>query len=637
MPDFGYAGEILKVDLSNGKVEKLESKEYTDRFIGGHGVAAKLYRDFVPPAAKADSAENCLIAASGPAAGFPGFAGGRWKLCAKTPLNTTDSFNYGNFGERWGSYLKFAGYDALVVQGKAEKPVYLYIHDGKIDFKDASHLRGLSTFDATDEIKTELGKGVSVLAVGQAGENGITFSVVQAEGASGSGGMGAVMGYKNLKAIAVAGNKRPVAAHPERVRELIDIIRNGRNKTPVPSWWGIPGVSRAHACYGCGIGCTRELYPAEKGRDYKALCQATNMYIPWVMRYKYPKADSQLLATRLCDGYGLDTIVMEAVIRFLEACYQEGVLDEKRTGLPLSKIGTPEFIRELTRMIAMREGFGKVLAKGVIEAAKEIGLEAEKLLSTAIATPGGEKKDYDPRLLISTAISYATEPRRSISQTHDIVNPVMMWMGMGPEAKPGSMLSAENLRRIAEKAWGGALAVDFSTYQGKALSAKMIQDRVAFKESMVLCDLRWTMTMAIRLLGTTTDNVTEAQVYSAITGKDMDEVEMMRTGERIFNLQRTIMLRDGRRGRKDDVILDYYFTEPVKENELFWNFKAMVPGKDGEVMSKLGATLDRDRFNAMMSEYYALRGWDDNGYPTQAKLHELGLGDMGGGGGGRGK
>jgi aldehyde:ferredoxin oxidoreductase len=629
MPDYAYAGQILKVDLSNGKVTKQPGKEYTDKFIGGHGVAARLYWEMVPAEAGALDPENCLICASGPVSGFPGFAGCRWKIVSKTPLNTPESFNYCNLGEKWGSVLKFAGYDALAVQGKADRPVYIYIHDGEVEIKDASRLRGLPTFDAADELKAELGSGVSVLAVGPAGENLVPFSTVMSEGSSGSGGMGVVMGSKNLKAIAVAGNKRPPAADPDRVRQLIKIIQDNRPKNNMPTIWGIPGLSRLKPCWGCGVGCYRETYPAEKGRQYKVLCQASNIY------EKFPATRTgdtdSLLGTRLCDGYGLDTSVIQAMIEFLDICFKEGILTEKQTGLPLSRIGSMEFNEKFFRSIALKEGFGEILAKGIIPAAGEIGQKASDILHMFVATPGSEKKDYDPRVLMTTAISYATEPRRPIQQLHEISSMAMAWLGMGmsPGAKPGSMFSAADFRKVAEKLWGSAAAADFSTYEGKALAAKMMQDRVFFKESMILCDLRWTMTQAGRVLGTSKDTVTEEQVYTAITGKEIDTAEFNRTGERIFNLQRAILLRQGWGGRKGDTILGYFFTEPFKKGELFFNEEGLMPGSDGEVISKIGATVDRNEFEKMKTEYYGHRGWDAaTGYPTKAKLEELGLKDV---------
>jgi aldehyde:ferredoxin oxidoreductase len=630
MPEFGYAGNILKVNLSDGKIEEQPTAAYTDKYIGGHGIAARLYWEMVPPQAKPADPENCFICASGPVAGFPGFAGFRWKICGMSPLGNPESFSYCNLGDRWGATLKYAGYDALAVQGKADKPAYLYIHDGKVEIRDASHLRGQTTFDASDSLKAELGKGVSVLAVGPAAENLIPFSIVLAEGgASGSGGLGAVMGLKNLKAIAVAGNKHPVAAHPDRVRQLAETIRVNRPKIKISPMWGVPGLTHRRACYGCGIGCSREVYTAEKGRSYKALCQASDLYTAPSLKYSGKRDGAHLLATRLCDGYGLDSSVMQSMVEFIEACYQEGIIDEKKTGLPLSKIGSSEFIQELTRMIAFKEGFGATLARGIIAAAAEISPRAEEMLHLFIATRGSEKKDYDPRLLITTALFYATEPRRPIQQLHEVCTLAMTWLGMDPDAKPGAMLSTENFRKVAAKIWGNVIAADFSTYEGKALAAKIIQDRVFAKESLVICDLRWTGSQVTRALGTTADTVTEAQVYSAITGKEIDDAEFARIGERIFNLQRAILLRQGWQGRQGDSLLVYFFTEPLKENELFYNANDLMPGKNGEIISRVGAVVDRNEFEKMKTEYYGYRGWDAaTGFPKKAKLEELGLNDV---------
>jgi aldehyde:ferredoxin oxidoreductase len=630
MTQYGYAGQILKVDLSNGKSTRLPSKDYTDKYIGGHGIAARLYWEMVPPETKAADPANCFIAASGPVAGFPGFAGSRWKLCGMTPLGSPESFSYCNLGERWGSILKFAGYDALVVQGKSDKPSYIYIHDGKVEIRDASHLWGQSTFDASDALKAELGDGVSVLAIGPAGENLVPFAIVLAEGnASGSGGLGAVMGFKNLKAIVVAGDKRPVAADPDRLNKLAEIIRVNRPRMDMPSMWGVPGLTRPHACYGCGIGCSRETYPAEKGRQYKALCQSSHVYIAQATKYTGKNDGSHLLGTRLCDAYGLDSSVMQSMIEWLEACYQQKLIDEKKTGLPLSRIGGPEFIRQLTRKIALKEGFGEILARGIISAAASVGPGAQDMLHMFIATRGSEKKDYDPRLFITTALFYATEPRRPIQQLHEVCSMVMMWLGVGPNAKPGTMFSVENMRKIAAKIWGSPIAADFSTYEGKALAAKKLQDRVFAKESLIVCDLRWTTTEAFRTLGSAGDTVTESQVYSAITGKEVDDAGLCRLGERIFNLQRAIFLRQGWPGREGDRLLDYFFTEPLKKGELFFDEDALVPGRDGEVISKVGAVVDREKFEKMKTEYYQLRGWDAaTGFLKKAKLEELGLQDV---------
>jgi aldehyde:ferredoxin oxidoreductase len=629
VPDYGYAGKILKVNLSSGKAEWQPSADYTAKYIGGHGLAARLYWEMVPPQAKVADPENCFICASGPVTGFPGFAGFRWKICAKTTLGDTESFSYGNLGDRWGAILKYAGYDALAVQGKAEKLSYIYIHDGEAEIKDATHLRGLSTFDTSDTLKAELGKNVAILCIGPAGENLVPYSIVLAEGgASGSGGLGAVMGTKNLKAIAVAGDTRPTAADPARVRELVALIQTHLQKSPMLPL-AIAGLTRLHHCYGCGIGCYREVYPAEQSRDYKALCQASMFYQPFAMRYNQGKNDgSHLIATRLCDGYGLDSMVIESIVEFLNAGFKEGFANEKETELPLAKIGSAEFMQELTRKISLKEGFGATLAKGVIAAAEALDVADE--LPRFIATRAGEKKDYDPRMMITTALFYATEPRRPIQQLHEVAQIVMMWSDMmGHGGKPGELFTTDDFRTFATKIWGSDAAADFSTYEGKALAAKKIQDRVFAKESLVLCDLRWTISQIARTLGKTGDTVTEAQIYSAITGQETTDTALAQMGERIFNLQRAILLRQGWRGKKDDTLMDYYFSTPLQKGELFFNAECLMPGRNGATISRAGAVVEKDKFETMKSEYYLLRGWDTaTGLPNKSKLIELDLQDV---------
>jgi aldehyde:ferredoxin oxidoreductase len=277
-------------------------------------------------------------------------------------------------------------------------------------------------------------------------------------------------------------------------------------------------------------------------------------------------------------------------------------------------------------MIARREGFGEILAQGTIAAAREIGSEAEEMLHRYIATRGSETKDYDPRLMITTSLLYATEPRRPIQQLHGVCSLVMAWLGMDDTSKPGEFFTIENFRNVAEKFWGSAIAADFSTLEGKPLAAKTIQDRNLVKESLVLCDPTWPIMVVPGGVG---DATLESRIYSAITGKETDEPELNRAGERIFNLQRAILLRQGWQGRQDDQLLDYYHSAPLEKDEIFWNVDGLVPGKDGEILSKIGTVVARDDFEKLKDEYYELRGWDTaSGLPTETKLAELGLQDI---------
>jgi aldehyde:ferredoxin oxidoreductase len=316
---------------------------------------------------------------------------------------------------------------------------------------------------------------------------------------------------------------------------------------------------------------------------------------------------------------------MAPLVLWIIECYKEGLLTEKETGLPLAKAGSAEFIEILTHMIAFREGFGAILAQGFDKAADTIGPRAKDLMFKFVATRAREAKDYDPRLFITTGLLYATEPRRPIQQLHGVSIPVMTWLSWARKM-PNAFFDSADIREAARRYWGGEIAADFSTYEGKALAAKKIQDRVYAKESLILCDLMWPM-MSHNTPGEHVgDPSMENRILSAITGRETDEAALAKIGERVCNLERAIQLRLGWQGRKDDVVLDYFHDEPMKPGEIFFDPEAIVPGPGGEIISRTGCVLDRQKFEEMKTDYYRLRGWDvKTGYPTVAKLNELGL------------
>ena len=627
MTEFGYAGKILKIDLSDGSTSTLPSADYTDRFLGGRGIAAKLYWDLVPPDTGALDPDNCLICVTGPVAGFTKLAGCRWQICAKTPAMDPEAFSYANLGDRWGSWLKYAGYDGLVVRGKADKPVYLFINNDTIEIRNASSLWGKTTFEAADHLKAELGKAVSVLTIGPAAENLVCFATMLTDdGASGASGLGSVMGSKQLKAIVVAGNKRPQAADPERLGRLTERVITLRKDTWKNWLDDIPGTTKLRPCYGCATGCFRKSYRAEGGRRFKFFCQAMHVYWEIPKKYHEDWQEVSLRAIRLCDGYGLDTTVMQPLIAWLSNCYQEGVLREKDTGLPLSRIGSAEFIEELTRKIALREGFGDLLAQGTIKTAAQVGQKAQELLSASIVTRANETRDYDPRLVLTNTLLYAMEQRRPINQVHELTHALWMWLNW-TNREEGAFLSYDDFCVVAENFWGSAAAADFSSYEGKALAAKKIQDRTYAKESLILCDFLWPIIWVRFADDHTGDPTMESRVLSAITGKEMDEAGLHKIGERIYNLQRAILLRQGWGGREGDRLMDYLHEEPLQD--VFFNPDCLVPGKDGEIISRKGASVDRSGFEKLKSEYYELRGWEVNsGLPTETKLQDLDLADV---------
>ncbi|OGO21983.1 MAG: hypothetical protein A2144_10505 [Chloroflexi bacterium RBG_16_50_9] len=629
MSGFGYAGKILRLDLSGGTTGVIPTVEYADRFLGGRGVAAKLYWDFVPPATRAFDTENCIIIMTGPLAGFTRFAGCRWQICSKSPEMERENFSYANLGGSWGAWLKYGGYDGIFITGKSDIPVYLYLHDGRAELRDASYLWGKTTVETEGILKAELGRDARVLEIGPAAENMVYFSTVYAsEHASGSGGLGPVFGSKKLKAIAIKANprNRPLAADPEKLerlaRQVFDL--KTRNWEPYPEF---EKLGRLRACYGCIDGCSRRAYSAEGGRDYKSFCQSAIFYVEPAQQYADKNAEVYRLAARLTDKYGLDSVVMQPLVDWLGRCYAAGILTEAETGLPLSEIGSARFIETLVRKISLREGFGDVLAQGTVKAAGIIGRGSEKLISRAgIATSGSEKSDYDPRYFLANALLYATEPRRPIQMLHASARPINRWLNWLEKAD-NAFLSSEIFRDIAEKYWGSAAAADYSTYEGKALASRTIQDYSYIKESMIVCDFVW----PFHEVHSPDKNIRcctlESRIHSAITGRPFDESSLFTIGERIANLQRAILLMEGWPGRQGDRLMDYLYEEPLES--VYFSSTCVAPGPGGKVISRQGAVVDRQKFEQLKDEYYRLRAWDlETGFPTVAKLEQLELGDV---------
>jgi len=631
MAVFGYAGKILSVDLSSGSVAGLATLDYADRFLGGKGLAAKLYWNQVPLTARAFDPENALILATGPLAGIPVIGGSRWQVCGKSPAPSPERFCYCNLGGRWGAEMKFAGYDAILIRGKSERPVYLFLHDDVAELKDASALWGRGAIETREILKSELGGAVGVVAIGPAGENMASMATLLADNdASGSGGLGAVMGSKNLKAIVVKGAKKRVkVARLERLRELTAYFR-GLGKEPISMAGGmtlrITGPrTKKEPCYGCLGNCLRRAYEAEDGKRGKFMCQAATFYQPMAERYYGPGYEIPFHATKLCDDYGLDTLAITLIIIWLQRCYRAGILTDESTGIPISKLGSLEFIETLVRKISLRDGFGDILAQGVLKAADWVGPGAGEQI-TGYISKAGQPNISDPRLYITTALLYAMEPRPPLPQLQEVSRVILKWLEWGNRAE-NSYVSTEVMRRIAQRFWGSEIAADFSTFEGKALTAKRIQDREYAKECLILCGFLWPIMDLEHSEDHVGDPALESKILSAVTGKDVDEEGLYRIGERVFNLQRAILVREGHQGRGDDILPHSWHTVPLKGD--LANPECLVPGKGEEVLSRRSSVVDREEFERTKDEYYQLRQWDvATGLQTRAKLEELGLKDV---------
>ena len=618
----GYAGLIGLVDLSSGQVDYRPTNIYSDNFLGGGGIGCKLYWQESVVGGEAFDSRSPLIFTTGPLGGFTGLAGSRWQVCGKSPVAAPQHFSYGNMGGSWGAYLKFAGFDGLVLKGEAEKPVYLFLHDGVCEIRNASHLWGKGTTHTQKVLKNELGAATRVMTIGPAGENRVTFATLLADdNASGSGGFGAVMGSKKLKAIAVSGRRRLIPAFPDELRRLANKLRGLKEDMDYEVPQAQPGlIARRKACYGCIAGCSRHLLEARDGRKSKYLCQNSDFYKERANHYYGRRNEGAFVANWLCDEYGLDTSAVEALILWLSRCHKAEIITDTSVGLPLSRIGSLEFIESLVRKISSREGFGEILASGISNAATFLGQRSRSLFGDTIYADG-TVVGYCPRLYIVDGLFYVTEPRVPYSQLHEVTEPIWAWLDYVNKAE-GAWVTSEVVKSIGRRFWGGEAAADFHTYEGKALAAKEIQDRQHLKGCLILCDFSWP-TVEIEYF----EPEILSQVIAAVTGRNLSLSELKRIGERVFNLQRAILIRDGHLGRQEDTLPDSWYSVPVKSS--FLNADCLVPDHSGLPVSRKGEVVNRECFERMKDEYYELRGWDvSTGIQMAERLDKLGLNEI---------
>jgi len=631
---YGWTGKILRVDLSERKISQMKIDEYNHRFIGGRGIGEKIYWDESSPEKDAFHPESRFILMTGPLAATSAPSSSRWLVCGKSPVLYPENFVSTNLGGFLGAALKQAGYDGLIIQGKADKKVYLSIENEKVEIKDASHLWGLTTSKTMQLIRNELGKETKVLTTGPAGENAIRFSTMATDaGGSGTMGFGSVMGSKNLKAIAVRGSGKIRVADPDQIHYLRQRIR----KMTGEGYYNLYGIATPLAetevvkqvrCHGCPQGCWRSLYKADSGEEGIRKCQAAFFYFLWDRKLHGEVTKVSFLATGLANEYSLCTMDLAGMLVWIEKCFEKGILTERETELPLSQMGSLEFIETIVKKISYREGFGNILAEGTMRAADIIG-KGTKEMAIDHFTQTGRGIAYGPKVFSTSALIFATEPRPSTTALHEISEPLTKWALWYTTKGSYTYISTEVLRKIAKRFWGGKEAVDFSTYAGKPLAAIKIQNRQYAKESLILCDFAWPIYDDASSEDHVGDASLESQLFSAVTGKEMDETELDHIGERIFNLYRAILLRDGRKGREDDFLPESQFKEreePIYDVFAMFNPDLFLPGKGDEIISRKGKALEKDKFERMKDEYYKLRGWDvPTGLLKKEKIRELNL------------
>lgn len=626
---FGWSGKILCVDLSGSTTAQLNTMDYADRFLGGRGVATRIYWEQVPSDAAAFDPANSLILMNGPftATGVPGAS--RFEVVSKSPMLNPEFFCYGNVGGSFGPYLKRAGFDGVVVNGKAEKPVYVYINDGHVEILDAKGLWGKGTHNVHKLLKKKHGQQIQYVTTGPAGENMCRSATLMTNNeGSATGGFGAVMGSKNLKAVVVSGTGQPAIAQPEKLKELIrltmTISKRGTLRLPYPKQYAT--YKGKSSCYQCALDCLRGKYKTNSGKEAITKCAPLIFYLPEAMaRREENKIDAAFDATDICNDLSLCVGEMRSLLDWLRKCYEAGFLTKNQTGLDIAELGTREFIEKLLTMIARREGFGDILADGLSRIGEKLGEEA--LTYFQLVKPGiGSGTSYSPRMYYTNAMLYATEPRTPIAALHEVSYMIARWLlhQLRPDLSP---TTAKVFREATKKFWHHEKAWDLTIYEGKAEAGVVIQNRTCVKDSLLLCDCAWPFVDSFNTPDNIGDPALESKIFSAVTGIETDEMGLLQYGARIINQQRAILLREGWKAKEDDVVAEFNYTAPLEEDML--NPRLIVPGPTEEPVSIRGNLLDRNKFEEMRETYYDLRGWDpESGLQRAETLIQLDMSEL---------
>jgi aldehyde:ferredoxin oxidoreductase len=633
---FGWTGKILQVDLATGAMEMLPTHAYAEKFIGGRGIAAKLYWDMVGPMPDAFAPENPLIIMTGPLAGTPAPACSRIVMLGTSPLLYPDQCGIASMGGTAAAKLKAAGFDGVVIRGRARSPVLLHIHNGCAELRDARDLWGLDIPETQGMLSGRYARDAAAMCIGPAAERLVRLSLVAGSNGSFAGhGFGAVWGSKQLKALVIEGNGKPAVARPEELTGINQQIRTmikGRNLIdPV-----LPDIElvRRTPCHGCPAGCSRGVFRHVSGQqDYRKNCGSSYFYYDWDKRYHHGEpSGSSFLATSLCNRLGLCTQELTKMLPWIHRCVEEGLITERSSGLRLGELGSPGFFKDFTSRMLDRHGLFDLLAQGAIRAARSLGPAAELLLEGIVEGSGFSADVYSPRFFITTALFHATD-NNPMPQLHEISSPAFEWVLWYATDGGMSAVSTETFRAFAKKFWLDEKAADFSTYKGKGSVAALIQNRQYAKETLVACDSFYPVFFSEAVGDHVGDPSIESRLLAAVTGIDMTEQQYYRVGERLFNLQRLIQAREGRRGREGDGLPEFNFTEPLEIDTMvrfgMFNPEFMLPGPAGELITRKGAVLDRDKFEAMLDEYYLARQWDIiAGMPTAATLRSLDLAEL---------
>ena len=618
---YSYAGKILRVNLSNKTVKTEDTKkDIAQLLLGGNGYAAKILWDELKPGVDPLSPENKIVLMTGPITGTGAPGSGFWEACFKSPL--TGVWGESACGGWWGPMLKFAGFDGIIIEGASKDPVYLWVHDGETEIKPAEGIWGQTVPKTEELVRREIGvPQARVLSIGPAGEKLVRFAgiAVDLERYAGRKGGGALLGSKKVKAVAVYGEKEiPIAKPAEYGKALKECERavytslNSGGGFPwgtlggydacnqfgdLPTKYGETGSWEAvsdlyqnfvnkylvknRACFGCMQACGRVsevkegpfATPVYGGPEYETTAGFTTFMLQ-------KDIEPVIKANYLCNIYGLDTISTSHMIAFAMLCYEKGLITTKDTDGLEVKWGDPDVVIKLVEKIARREGFGDLLAEGVRRAAEKIGGEAQKI---AIHVKGLEMPYHDPRAGKTQAIEYGvSNTGMDHFHAHETLDVECYGADLG--LIPFGLPDPKTIDRFSED-------------PSKASIAKLVMDWGTVADALVICKFHQYVNLG-------PDKY--AKLLSLATGWKIDGWELLKIGDRIFNLARAFNVREGIR-RKDDMLPP----------------RIMQPATTGSTKG-VGIT----NYEEMLNEFYKLEEWSENGVPKPEKLKRLGLDDV---------
>ena len=624
---YGSTGKVLRVDLSSNTIDiETFDEAFYRRYPGGKALAGYYLLKENPVGVDPLGPENTFVFAGGLVTGSPISVSTRFTTAARSPL--TGCYGESEAGGFWGPELKFSGYDVVILKGRAERPVYLWIKDGNAEIRDARHLWGRAPHEAQDAIRSEFGDSrIRVLQIGKGGENLVRYACVTNElrHFNGRTGMGAVMGSKNLKAIAVRGSGRyaEIAFDPDKVAQLGKHLAKSFRDHPLGwalhekgtpagvgllnaagilptrnfrqgAFEGVEGIlweafneqvlKRHHTCFSCAIACKQGVEVDERyqvssaygGPEYETIASCGSCC-------GVDDIQAVAKANELCNSYTLDTISTGATIAFAMECFENGLIGLEDTGGIDLRFGNADAMLEMIELIARREGFGDLLAEGSLSAAKKIGGHA---LDYAMQVKGQELPMHDPRGKTGVGLGYAVSDTGAdhLTSIHD------------------TMITSEDA-----VAFQGARALGLQN----ALSALDLSDRKSEQYFLLENWISFGKVAGFCFFGPTprgyvqVDDVLE--IVRAASGWDVTLEELLTIGERATNLARAYNVREGF-SRKDDILPERLFS-PLENGAL------------------KGVSISREEFEHALTVLYEKKGWNpDTGAPTRQRLDELDIG-----------